>query len=83
MGQVPLANNEIRDSIAIHIGNGGPVRLSKVNAPALPTAELPITVCGTKEMSPLAECFCSNQTIPDPCACKLVTTSFSPSPLTS
>src|ERR1700730_5882847 len=40
-------------------------------------------MCWMNEIAPLASLFCSNQASPNTCACSDVTTSLSPSPLTS
>ena len=51
--------------------------------PAFFVAKSSEIMCCTNEIVPAASRFCSNQASPNTCACSDVTTSLSPSPLTS
>ena len=82
--QVPLADDEVRDPVAVDVGRGRAVRLGEGHAAGvLRRRSCPMITCCTNEIAPAASRFCSNQASPNPCACSDVTTSFSPSPLTS
>ncbi len=83
MRPLPLADNEIGNAVSIDVSHAVPCNSVERHAASILVLKLSITMWRTKEMSPLAARFCSNQARPKPCASRAVTTSFRPSPFTS
>ncbi len=61
---VALANNEIRNSVAVDIGIGCAVPFRKTTPPAFLVEKSSMIICFTNEIFPPASRFCSNHAIP-------------------